>query len=81
MEQDIFILVMSCIWAFAGYRIALGKGRSPWLGVALGFLLGLIGLLILAFVPKKAAPVVAYTPAQVGTEPWRTGAEQRVEAA
>jgi hypothetical protein len=41
--------------AMTGAMIAAGKDRPPWQGAALGFLLGLVGLLIVALLPRRTA--------------------------
>lgn len=47
------ILVIKIVWAIAlGYE-AKARGRSWVLGFALGFCLGLIGLVVLMLLPKK----------------------------
>ena len=62
MELTVIILISTAM-AFAGARIAQAKNRSTWLGAALGFGLGLIGLLIVYRLPVKQAPVDAVHPA------------------
>jgi hypothetical protein len=60
------MLVVLLIWVacgVAGWKIGDNKGR-PGLGAVLGFLLGLIGLLIVALIPsaQAARPQVAWAP-------------------
>ena len=47
-------LVVAVGFGFAGWGIGKGKGR-PTLGAWLGFLLGLIGIIIIACIPKTQA--------------------------
>ena len=47
-------LVVAVGFGFAGWGIGKGKGR-PTLGAWLGFLLGLIGIIIIACIPKTEA--------------------------
>jgi hypothetical protein len=46
----LLILILSM---YFGWRIAGRKGYSPWLGLVLGLLLSLIGLLIVAVLPRR----------------------------
>ena len=49
-------IVLGVLWAVCSYRLAMSKGRKSFAPFAaiLGFLLGLIGLGIVACVPSKA---------------------------
>jgi hypothetical protein len=47
-------LVIWIVCGVIGAMIAAGKERPLWHGAALGFLLGLIGLLIIALLPRRA---------------------------
>lgn len=78
MERLIIDLIIWAIMGFAGYRMALWKNRSPWLGISLGVLLGVIGLVIMAFIPKKQQYVSTYSPTN---ETLYTTMEQRSDAA
>jgi hypothetical protein len=51
-------LVVAVGFGFAGWGIGKGKGR-PALGAWLGFLLGLIGIIIIACIPKTQAAKLA----------------------
>lgn len=49
-------LLALLIWILSmyfGWRIAGRKGYSPWLGLVLGFVLSLIGLLVVAVLPRR----------------------------
>ncbi len=51
------VIVAALIFAAIGAVIAVRmKGRSPWLGAILGFLLGLIGVGIILIIPKRREP-------------------------
>ena len=70
-------LVSLVIWIASMYfarKIAIRKGRSPWLGLVLGLLLSWIGLLIVALLPRKG-PRVAQTP---GSSQTRRSRRERV---
>jgi hypothetical protein len=57
-------LVTLVIWILSMYfarKIAIRKGRSPWLGLILGFLLSFIGLIIVAVLPRKGPRVAPAT--------------------
>jgi hypothetical protein len=56
--QLLIWLVVAVGFGFAGWGIGKGKGR-PALGGWLGFLLGLIGIIIIACVPKTQAEKLA----------------------
>jgi hypothetical protein len=48
-------IVIPVIWivcGVAGYYIGKPKGRPGW-GVALGLILGIIGLIIIALIPRR----------------------------
>jgi hypothetical protein len=62
MELTVIILISTAM-AFAGARMAESKNRPTWLGAALGFGLGLLGLLIVYCLPAKRAAVDAVEPA------------------
>lgn len=50
------MLVMGLVFAWPGSQIARRKGHSPWVGVALAGILGLLGLFILmAMAPNRRA--------------------------
>lgn len=51
MSAVLIVLILIVI-GFLGYQIGLRKGR-PVLGACLGFVLGLIGLVIIAIIPRK----------------------------
>lgn len=55
-------LVMSTVWGFVAAAIANSKGHSKYLWFALGFFLGLIGVLIIGLMGdvRKPETVVAY---------------------
>jgi len=57
-SQLLVALVVAVGFGFAGWGIGQGKGR-PALGWWLGFLLGLIGIIIIACVPKTQAAKLA----------------------
>jgi hypothetical protein len=44
-------LTFGVIWGICGFKIGKGRGR-PGLGAVLGFLIGLVGLLILVIIPR-----------------------------
>lgn len=46
-----FILILG-VCAIAGALISQSKNREPWIGALLGLLLGVIGLVIVAVMPK-----------------------------
>lgn len=51
------VFVVALVFAVIGALIAQRmKNRSPWLGAILGFLLGIIGVIILLFIPKRRDP-------------------------
>lgn len=50
-----YLVVIMLAGAVIGALIAQSKNLNPWLGVVLGGLLSLIGLLILAVMPRAAA--------------------------
>ncbi len=49
-------LVFGLLWGFLSYRLMVWKGRKDyaWLGAAAGFIIGLIGLGIVALIPSTA---------------------------
>ena len=53
MDPIVFGLISGVVCAFLGARVARSKNRHPAIGVVLGFCLGLIGLLIVALIPKN----------------------------
>ena len=53
-SQLLVVLVVAVGFGFAGFGIGKGKGR-PVLGWWLGFLLGVIGVIIIACIPKTQA--------------------------
>jgi hypothetical protein len=66
----IIVIIVMAIWAvflFWGWKVAKGKGYSPWIGLALAFFLGLIGIIICYVLPQKGAPQVTGTPMMGGT--------------
>lgn len=56
--QVLIWLVLATAFGFAGWGIGKSKGR-PGLGWWLGFLLGIIGVIIIACLPKTRAAEVA----------------------
>lgn len=49
----LFLLAIVC--TFVGFKIAVSRNHAGWIGAVLGFFLGLIGLLIIALVPRGQA--------------------------
>lgn len=47
-----WLVVLMLVGAIVGALIAQSKNLNPWLGVVLGGLLSLVGILILAVMPK-----------------------------
>ena len=41
------------LFGFWGWNLAVSKGRSPALGIALGLLLGIFGVLLVALIPTN----------------------------
>jgi hypothetical protein len=50
-----FTALAAC--SIGGYKICENKGRDPWLGAALGFFLGLIGLIIAAVLKEDKSAI------------------------
>ena len=50
----VIAIILGVVWAFSSYKLAMSKGRKSFAPFAaiLGFLLGLIGLAIVACVPS-----------------------------
>jgi peptidoglycan/LPS O-acetylase OafA/YrhL len=48
-----FYMLTWIILTFVGYKFAESKNLSPWLGAALGFFLSVIGILIIALLPRR----------------------------
>jgi hypothetical protein len=75
-------LVSLVVWIVSMYfarKIAIGKGRSPWLGLILGFVLSWIGLIIVALLPRRSprtAPATAGFRESAPQPPWATRATQ-----
>ena len=68
-------LMVAVGFGFAGWGIGKGKGR-PALGAWLGFLLGLIGIIIIACIPKTQAAKLAEAQRQYqlqGGAAWNAG--------
>lgn len=55
MTYSIVVLVIEILFAFACYSVARSKGHSPVLWGVLGFLFGLIALIIVALLPRRVA--------------------------
>ena len=53
LPELLFVLVIVC--TFVGYKIAVSRNHAGWIGAVLGFFLGLIGLLIIATIPRGQA--------------------------
>jgi len=73
--QLLIFLVVAVGFGFAGWGIGKGKGR-PVLGAWLGFLLGLIGIIIIACIPKTQAQKLAEAQRQYqlqGGAAWNAG--------
>ena len=73
--QLLVFLVVAVGFGFAGWGIGKGKGR-PALGAWLGFLLGLIGIIIIACIPKTQAQKLAEAQRQYqlqGGAAWTAG--------
>ena len=55
-------LIALVIWLLSMYfarKIAIRKGRSPWLGLVLGCLLSWLGLILVAVLPRKGPRVTS----------------------
>jgi hypothetical protein len=50
--QPAFIVVDAVVFGVLGYFVGKRKNRVP-LGIVLGVILGLIGLIIIAVIPRK----------------------------
>jgi uncharacterized membrane protein len=71
------VLIVAVVCAFAGWAIGNRKGH-PWAGLILGAVLGVLGILIMAFIPTSDARkigrererqrIAAAAAAQLGTE-------------
>ena len=50
----VIVIILGVVWAFSSYKLAISKGRKSFAPFAaiVGFLLGLIGLAIVACVPS-----------------------------
>ena len=53
MTVTLISLVISVICAVICYRIAIGKDRNPVGWTLLGFFLPLIGIIVIALLPRK----------------------------
>jgi hypothetical protein len=67
-------LLMFAIWVALGYwggKLAMSRGYSFWLGFAIGFFGGLIGIIILYVIPDRRAAdyYTLYPPHQVHQRP------------
>jgi uncharacterized membrane protein YccC len=51
LPELLILLAIAC--AFIGHKLARSKNQPGWIGAVLGFFLGLIGLLILAVLPRR----------------------------
>jgi len=72
-SQLLIWLVVAVGFGFAGWGIGKGKGR-PALGAWLGFLLGLIGIIIIACIPKTQAAKLAEEQRRYQVQgPWNGG--------
>ncbi len=45
---------IACLWTYIGYRIAIQQNRNPYLWAIAALLLGLLAILILYMLPKRA---------------------------
>jgi hypothetical protein len=54
MTLPLIELVVGIVCAYVCYRIAIGKGRGGTLWAVLGFFFGLIALIIIALLPRRA---------------------------
>lgn len=53
--MEFLAVIIWCACAFIAHQIAKPKGY-PYAGIVLGFFLGIIGILIVLWLPKKAGP-------------------------
>ena len=53
LPSMIFGFLFGWLWSYVGYGMMERRGRDPTGGWILGFLLGLVGLLIICFIRKK----------------------------
>ncbi len=51
--MGVALLILWVLLGVVGYRMARERGRDPVMGAVLGFVLGLIGLIIIAALPKR----------------------------
>jgi hypothetical protein len=71
-------LVSLVVWIASMYfarKIAIRKGRSPWLGLILCFVLSWIGLIIVALLPRKSPRTASATESfreSAPQPPWAT---------
>jgi hypothetical protein len=52
----VFLIIVAAIFAAIGAAMARKRFRPPWVGALLGFLLGWIGLIVIAVMGAKAGP-------------------------
>lgn len=50
--KDYIFLAVGFIMAYSGYNVAKSKGRGPKRWAVIGFLFGLLGLVVLLVLPK-----------------------------
>jgi hypothetical protein len=65
----ILYLVVGILFGTWGYKKCEEKGRDPWLGAALGFFLGLIGILIVLALSERKRPIAGGLQGTYGLPP------------